>query len=49
MTRLGFKFLAFRGLPLPQMIGKIWMVLLSIPVIAWMRRRDEQFGTPICT
>ncbi len=27
-----------------QVIGKGWMVLLSIPVIAWLRRRDERLG-----
>jgi len=27
-----------------QVIGKGWMVLLSIPVIAWLRRRDARLG-----
>jgi len=27
-----------------QVIGKGWMVMLSIPVIAWMRRRDARLG-----
>jgi uncharacterized PurR-regulated membrane protein YhhQ (DUF165 family) len=46
-----FLFLAFGSLQflLPQIIGKTWMVLLSIPVIAWVRRRDEQIGMPVYT
>jgi hypothetical protein len=42
--------LAFGSLQflLPQMIGTTWMVLLSIPVIAWLRCRDEQIGTAVC-
>ncbi len=27
-----------------QVIGKGWMVLLTIPVISWIRRRDERLG-----
>ncbi len=27
-----------------QVVGKGWMVLLAIPVIAWLRRRDERIG-----
>jgi queuosine precursor transporter len=27
-----------------QIIGKAWMVLLALPVIAWLRRRDERLG-----
>jgi len=27
-----------------QIIGKGWMVMLSIPVIAWLRRRDARLG-----
>jgi uncharacterized PurR-regulated membrane protein YhhQ (DUF165 family) len=27
-----------------QVIGKAWMVLLSLPAIAWLRRRDERLG-----
>jgi uncharacterized PurR-regulated membrane protein YhhQ (DUF165 family) len=46
-----FLFLAFGSLEflLPQIIGKAWMVLLSIPAIAWLRRRDERIGMPVFT
>lgn len=46
-----FLFLAFGSLQflLPQIIGKAWMVVLSIPVISWLRRRDERIGMPVCT
>jgi uncharacterized PurR-regulated membrane protein YhhQ (DUF165 family) len=46
-----FLFLAFGSLEflLPQIIGKAWMVLLSIPAIAWLRRRDERIGMPVYT
>ncbi|MEQ1615362.1 MAG: VUT family protein [Hyphomicrobiaceae bacterium] len=27
-----------------QIVGKAWMVLLSIPLIAWLRRRDQRLG-----
>jgi uncharacterized PurR-regulated membrane protein YhhQ (DUF165 family) len=27
-----------------QIVGKAWMVLLSIPFVAWLRRRDERVG-----
>ena len=27
-----------------QIVGKAWMVLLAIPLIAWLRRRDERIG-----
>jgi uncharacterized PurR-regulated membrane protein YhhQ (DUF165 family) len=27
-----------------QVVGKGWMVLLSIPFVAWLRRRDEKAG-----
>jgi hypothetical protein len=41
-----FLWLAFGSLEfLPgQIIGKAWMVVLSIPLIAWLRRRDERLG-----
>jgi uncharacterized PurR-regulated membrane protein YhhQ (DUF165 family) len=41
-----FLWLAFGSLEfLPgQVIGKLWMVLASIPLIAWLRRRDERLG-----
>jgi uncharacterized PurR-regulated membrane protein YhhQ (DUF165 family) len=46
-----FLYFAFGSLEflLPQIIGKAWMVLLSIPVISWLRRRDERVGMPVCT
>jgi uncharacterized PurR-regulated membrane protein YhhQ (DUF165 family) len=46
-----FLFLAFGSLEFlqPQIIGKAWMVLLSIPVMSWLRRRDERIGMPVCT
>jgi uncharacterized PurR-regulated membrane protein YhhQ (DUF165 family) len=41
-----FLWLAFGSLEfLPgQIIGKAWMVVLSVPLIAWLRRRDERLG-----
>lgn len=38
-----FLYLAFGSLTyLPgQIIGKAWMVILALPVIAWLKRRDE--------
>ncbi len=41
-----FLWLAFGSLEfLPgQVVGKTWMVLLSIPFVAWLRRRDERLG-----
>jgi uncharacterized PurR-regulated membrane protein YhhQ (DUF165 family) len=44
-----FLYLAFGSLDflLPQIIGKAWMVLLSIPAIAWLRRRDERMHMPV--
>jgi uncharacterized PurR-regulated membrane protein YhhQ (DUF165 family) len=41
-----FLWLAFGSLEfLPgQVVGKGWMVLLSIPCVAWLRRRDERLG-----
>ena len=29
-----------------QIIGKAWMVLLALPVIWWIRQRDEKLGYP---
>jgi len=26
------------------MIGKLWMVLLALPLVHWLRRRDERLG-----
>ena len=41
-----FLYLAFGSLDflLGQVIGKSWMVLLALPIIAWLRRRDERLG-----
>ena len=41
-----FVWLAFGTLDFVagQVIGKAWMVLLSIPFVAWLRRRDERLG-----
>src|SRR5215467_7958750 len=41
-----FLWLAFGSLDflLGQIVGKSWMVLLSIPFVAWLRRRDERLG-----
>jgi uncharacterized PurR-regulated membrane protein YhhQ (DUF165 family) len=41
-----FLWLAFGSLDflLGQVVGKGWMVLLSVPFVAWLRRRDERLG-----
>jgi uncharacterized PurR-regulated membrane protein YhhQ (DUF165 family) len=41
-----FVWLAFGTLDFVagQVVGKAWMVLLSIPFVAWLRRRDERLG-----
>jgi queuosine precursor transporter len=41
-----FLWLAFGSLEFiaGQIVGKAWMVLLSIPLVAWLRRRDERLG-----
>jgi uncharacterized PurR-regulated membrane protein YhhQ (DUF165 family) len=41
-----FLYLAFGNLDFlaGQVIGKTWMVLLAMPLIAWLRRRDERMG-----
>jgi uncharacterized PurR-regulated membrane protein YhhQ (DUF165 family) len=41
-----FLWLAFGTLDflLGQIVGKGWMVLLSIPFVAWLRRRDDRLG-----
>ena len=43
---LVFLWLAFGSLEfLPgQIIGKAWMVLLALPLVAYLRRRDERLG-----
>jgi uncharacterized PurR-regulated membrane protein YhhQ (DUF165 family) len=41
-----FLYLAFGSLDfLPgQILGKLWMVVLAIPLLHWLRRRDERLG-----
>jgi uncharacterized PurR-regulated membrane protein YhhQ (DUF165 family) len=41
-----FLWLAFGSLDflLGQVVGKAWMVLLSIPLVAWLRRREVRLG-----
>jgi uncharacterized PurR-regulated membrane protein YhhQ (DUF165 family) len=41
-----FLWLAFGSLEflLGQVIGKLWMVLLAIPFVVYLRRRDERVG-----
>jgi uncharacterized PurR-regulated membrane protein YhhQ (DUF165 family) len=41
-----FLWFAFGSLEflMGQVVGKAWMVLASIPLVAWLRRRDERFG-----
>jgi queuosine precursor transporter len=41
-----FLWLAFGSLAFleGQIIGKAWMVILALPLIAYMRRRDERLG-----
>ena len=41
-----FLWLAFGSLEflLGQIVGKAWMVLLSIPFVTWLRRRDARLG-----
>lgn len=41
-----FLWLAFGSLDFlaGQVVGKGWMVLLSVPFVAWLRRRDERLG-----
>ena len=46
LDSLVFLFLAFGSLDLlaGQVVGKLWMVLASLPLVAWLRRRDEKLG-----
>jgi queuosine precursor transporter len=41
-----FLWLAFGSLDFlfGQIVGKAWMVLLSIPFVTWLRRRDQRLG-----
>src|SRR5580692_11009868 len=42
-----FLWLAFGSLDFlaGQVVGKAWMALLSVPFVAWLRRRDERLGS----
>jgi uncharacterized PurR-regulated membrane protein YhhQ (DUF165 family) len=44
-----FLSLAFGSLEfLPgQILGKLWMVALTVPVVQWIRRRDERLGVSL--
>jgi uncharacterized PurR-regulated membrane protein YhhQ (DUF165 family) len=44
-----FLWLAFGSLDflLGQVVGKAWMVLLSIPFVLWLRRRDERSSSEV--
>ncbi len=41
-----FLWLAFGSMEflLGQIVGKLWMVLLAVPFVAFLRRRDERLG-----
>jgi uncharacterized PurR-regulated membrane protein YhhQ (DUF165 family) len=41
-----FLYLAFGSLDFlaGQILGKLWMVLIALPLIAYLRRRDERLG-----
>ena len=41
-----FLWLAFGSLEflIGQIIGKLWMVLLAVPLVSYLRRRDERLG-----
>jgi len=41
-----FLYLAFGSLEFlaGQILGKLWMVLIALPLIAYLRRRDERLG-----
>jgi hypothetical protein len=43
---LVFLYLAFGSLDflVGQIVGKAWMVLLSIPAVRWIRDRDLRLG-----
>ena len=43
---IAFLWLAFGSLDFlaGQVVGKAWMVMLSIPFVAWLRRRDARLG-----
>lgn len=41
-----FLYLAFGSLDFlaAQIVGKSWMIILALPVIAWLRNRDQKLG-----
>jgi uncharacterized PurR-regulated membrane protein YhhQ (DUF165 family) len=41
-----FLWLAFGSLDFlaGQIVGKLWMVILAVPLVAYIRRRDERLG-----
>ena len=41
-----FLYLAFGSLDflLGQIVGKLWMVLIALPFVWWLRRRDDRLG-----
>jgi apolipoprotein N-acyltransferase len=41
-----FLMLAFGSLDYlaGQILGKFWMILLALPLLAWLRQRDERRG-----
>jgi len=41
-----FLYLAFSNLDLiaGQIVGKSWMIVLALPAIIWMRRREKRLG-----
>jgi queuosine precursor transporter len=44
-----FLWLAFGSLDFlaGQIIGKMWMVLFAMPIVAWLRNRDRRIDMPI--
>jgi len=46
LDSVAFLLLAFGSLDYlaGQVVGKLWMVLASLPLVAWLRRRDERLG-----
>ena len=46
LDSLVFLMLAFGSLDYlaGQVVGKLWMVLAALPLVAWLRRRDQRLG-----
>jgi uncharacterized PurR-regulated membrane protein YhhQ (DUF165 family) len=46
MDSIVFLYLAFGSLDFlaGQILGKLWMLVLAVPFIAWIRQRDERLG-----